>query len=809
MKEATMTKLMTVLVSVLLIALVAAHAETQVIDPGCGFTDQLGSGDIHGNIYALEVYDDGSGPALYAAGGFTLASGNTVNGIARWSGSAWEPLAGTGEIGVDATIITLAVYDDGGGAALYAGGGFISAGGIAVNHIARWDGSSWSALAGPSGTGTDKSVHTLFVHDDGSGPALYVGGDFTTAGGITVNHIARWDGSTWSALSGASGVGTDDSVYALAAYDDGGGTALFLGGAFTTAAAVTVNYIASWDGSDFSPLVDTQTGTTGEVYSLATCDTGGGAILYVGGFFQWHAKSVTFSHIAGWNGSTWSNLPGGYLDGVAGWAYALAAASWNGSQLLQVGGRFEHAGDLDTPGHHCQWNGTAWVCDNSQVAWGDGLSRLKAVHAMVLFDNGSGEVIAIAGALDDGESHSSVVLWDGAQYQDLDPASPAPNDTVRALTVLDDGTGQALYAGGELSTAGRTVTSHVARWDGSDWSALAGSLDEGTDGPVWALASFDAGSGPMLYAGGDFTSAGSVLASNIAVWDGSEWAPVAGSSGAGANGPVVALAVYDDGTGAALYAGGWFDSAGGIYARYIARWDGSEWSALAGPFEAGTNGWVKALAVYDDGTGAALYAGGSFTEAGGEPVSYIARWDGSQWSALEGPFAAGTDGSVEALAVYDDGTGAALYAAGTFSSAGGLSTGRIARWDGTAWSALSGLDVSDGDIYSLAVHDDGTGDGLYAGGSFITAGGLTMNHIARRDQSGWAALGTAPAVGTNDEVLAMAVFNDGSGSRLFAGGSFITAGGRGSYYLAGWGCSLIFADGFESGDALAWDNVID
>ena len=39
-----------------------------------------------------------------------------------------------------------------------------------------------------------------------SGTNLYAGGYFTTAGGVTANYIAKWDGSAWSALgSGMSG----------------------------------------------------------------------------------------------------------------------------------------------------------------------------------------------------------------------------------------------------------------------------------------------------------------------------------------------------------------------------------------------------------------------------------------------------------------------------------------------------------------------------------------------------------------------------------------------------------------------------
>src|SRR5262245_23100225 len=49
--------------------------------------------------------------------------------------------------------------------------------------------------------------------------ALYVGGDITHAGGVAVNSIAKWDGSSWSAL----GSGMSASVFALTVFDGGGG----------------------------------------------------------------------------------------------------------------------------------------------------------------------------------------------------------------------------------------------------------------------------------------------------------------------------------------------------------------------------------------------------------------------------------------------------------------------------------------------------------------------------------------------------------------------------------------------------------
>ena len=78
---------------------------------------------------------------------------------------------------------------------------------MAASRVARWNGSSWSAL----GTGANDTVVALTVFDDGGGSALYAGGYFTTAGGVAANRIAKWDGSTWTPL----GSGLDASAAAL------------------------------------------------------------------------------------------------------------------------------------------------------------------------------------------------------------------------------------------------------------------------------------------------------------------------------------------------------------------------------------------------------------------------------------------------------------------------------------------------------------------------------------------------------------------------------------------------------------------
>jgi len=95
--------------------------------------------------------------------------------------------------------------------------------------------------------------------------------------------------------------------------------------------------------------------------------------------------------------------------------------------------------------------------------------------------------------------------------------------------------------------------------------------------------------GENVYVVGDFLSAGNAVSQGIACWNRAtgQWT----SLGGGVDGLVYALAVTDDGT---VYAGGDFSTAGSTQASNIARWDGDRWSPLGN----GTDELVEALAVY-------------------------------------------------------------------------------------------------------------------------------------------------------------------------------------------------------------------
>ncbi len=190
-----------------------------------------------------------------------------------------------------------------------------------------------------------------------------------------------------------------------------------------------------------------------------------------------------------------------------------------------------------------------------------------------------------------------------------------------------------------------------------------------------------------------------------------------------------------------------------------------DWKEL----ENGTNGIVEAITVDGDNT----YVAGSFSSAGSISSSRIAVYNKQEgWKTLS----SGANGTVYALAVATDGK---LYAGGTFSSIGGVSAQNVAVWNGSSWAALG--PGTNGRVSKIGVDSNNR---VYVGGAFSTAGGILVNNIARW-QNGWSALrdsGTS-AIGTNNEIRAIAF---DSNNNLYVGGNFDSAGGRTANRIATW-----------------------
>ena len=402
------------------------------------------------------------------------------------------------------------------------------------------------------------------------------------------------------------------------------------------------------------------------------------------------------------------------------------------------------------------------------------------ISALAVYDGGEGPELCAAGSSitqAGGVAAFNAARWDGTRWASL---GQGLNDDVHAVAVFDDGGGPDLYAGGSFTEVAGVPASRIVRWDGSGWSVVAaGANDE-----VHALEVWDDGNGPALYAGGRFSHAGGVLTVAIARWDGASWSALGSGMTLFAEPPsVLALTVHDDGSGERLYAGGHFETAGGVAADNVACWDGASWSALG----SGTIGVVRALGEHDDGSGPALFVGGDFTTAGAVPANYVARWDGTSWSALGGGMTwPGETPEVHAFATFDAGSGPRLYAGGYFTFAGGVPANMVATWDGTSWSGLGGLDDR---VRAFAVYDDGSGPTLYAGGDFSMTIGAVVGSIARLDGTSWSPLGG----GANAGIADLVVYDDGSGPVLVGGGDFTSARDSGDSYLAAWGGCAPFA----------------
>jgi len=328
-----------------------------------------------------------------------------------------------------------------------------------------------------------------------------------------------------------------------------------------------------------------------------------------------------------------------------------------------------------------------------------------------------------------------------------------------------------IYVGGQFTSAGDVSANYIAKWNSntSIWSALDNGLTGG--GTYNRVSSIVIDSTNNVYVAGQFTTAGTVSANNIAKWNSNTrtWSAL----GSGITGSIASIAIDSLNN---VYTVGQFTSAGGVSAKNIAKWNPntSTWSALG----SGLNNDVESIAIDSLNN---VYVAGYFTSAGGVPVNYIAKWNPntSIWSALgSGLGPSGIDIYSIAIDSVDN-----VYVGGQFTSAGGISVNNIAKWNSNTnvWSALtSGIN-----FYVISIAIDSV-DNVYVGGQFTTAGGVSANNIAKwnPNTSTWSALGTGTNTGANINVKTVAI---DSVNNVYIGGSFTSAGGVPANYIAKWG----------------------
>lgn len=565
---------------------------------------------VGGSIYALDSFVDGANNWLVAGGVFTRAgsvSGGTTgfvaNRIARWSPTtSWQPFVyvsgGTTYTGLPSIVYALESTSAGGVPALYVGGAFDDVGGnAAADRVVRWSGNAWGALA--SGlTGSD--VNGIFLAESSGGLEIYVAGNMT-------GNIRQFNGTAWANLdTGLSGVGS--RAYTI----ERGSYGFLVGGSFASGSGRTINRLALWNGSVWSPLL---TGMVGDVATILPMPGTGGSQVFLGGAIS-QAGGRVVSNAVVWNGSSYGSLGGGVTNS-SGTAVVNAAVEFQGS--LIVAGSFTHAGSTQIPASNiARWTGTGW----SQLLGGVN----GPVTCLLVVDNELYVGGSFANANGQPET-SKLARWNGSVWSSVAPTT-VPTPVVKALALYQG----KLYVGG--SNAG-TGFPPLHRLDGSAWSALLGPYN-GLQFfmPINDMKVVDfngcAGGGEYLAIGGTFTELmvdGQPVTGTggVALWDGTQW------HGTGlrsvSNFTVRSLAVYPDGAGESLVIGGTFASIAGVPADRVAYYDGGAWFPMSAAFPGSAVGSavVRSVGIISRNGKPEVMVGGSFRRGPGGS-SCVASW---------------------------------------------------------------------------------------------------------------------------------------------------------------------------------------
>jgi trimeric autotransporter adhesin len=235
----------------------------------------------------------------------------------------------------------------------------------------------------------------------------------------------------------------------------------------------------------------------------------------------------------------------------------------------------------------------------------------------------------------------------------------------------------------------------------------------GISGPVYVTGS----DGDNLYLGGNFKTAGNILANGIVKWDGQEWSSIGEGPENGVTHrtpddvPSVEAIAWANGN---LYLGGLFQKAGTLEVNGIAYHDGESWHKLGNDSLNGVRrkmilgtdtlilgGFVYALFEHNN----KLYVGGDFNIAGETVSNGVAVWDinTGEWESLNGGLASNEESSL-VYAYSFAAKGDTIIVGGKFNSAGGVPAKNIAKWDGSQWHAIGD---AEGYVFDLKFDSDG------------------------------------------------------------------------------------------------------
>lgn len=340
-------------------------------------------------------------------------------------------------------------------------GDFSMAGGNSATRIAEiptTDGTWQSLSTGLSGVGRKMEVFQN---------KLYVTGSFATAGGISVDRIASWDGITFAPLGGGLDFGSGNVLRVHQ-------SKLYVGGNINTVDdGLATGKIAIWDGSAWSAFIfgDPQGGSTNlECITLISASDGE---LWAGGQFTAQAggAGTTIGKIGHWDGSSWTQPNGGVLFTSP--PRVRRIIEYKGE--IWLGGTFSSAGGVSGTANLCKFDGTVFVPVYTTNA-------PTSILAMEII----GDDLYVGGNftnLDGVSGATNIARFDGVNWNAL---GDGLSSTVQDMIATSDDL--LVTVGGFLSTntPSSITLNRVGFWDGTTWAII----DGGTNGLVRGVVLF-------------------------------------------------------------------------------------------------------------------------------------------------------------------------------------------------------------------------------------------------------------------------------------------------------------------------------
>ncbi len=698
------------------------------------------------------------GQYIYTAGAFQrITNKSGIKTLARFNleTEQWETLPGLD--GSQGWVRSLDIDHEGN---LWVGGDFSSIGGVSARRIAKFNTATgqWSPLRdrnhpdefGPVSGGAYATVR--------SGNYVYIGGFIFNSDNPAERYVRRFNltTNTWE----TAGNGLNGRVNAMVVDANGH---VIAGGSFTGSGTTPISSLAKWDGEKWLPVGG---GIDGVVRTMKI-DVDG--TLYVGGDFI-QAGSTQVNMVAAWDGEKWDDFNlglagGGSVKGI--WGLDL-----DEDGRLYVGGDFDESWIDGTP-----LNKVA-VYDASgtwqPLGHGVGNSSTQIVTSVMA----DGNDVFFAGLFADPNGSpnrkKNFARWnpnlDFTGYEPaqnveppVDPSGPQRPDDDKHWFYDYGGPsgdpfgmaklGNYIYmAGGFLSNAGDPEMKNLARFNVNTlkWERVPGITSLHRNF-IRALHADDEGN---LWVGGDFSSIAGIEAKRIAKFNPvtEEWSALSDpSAGDDANGPVSGGVYSVVRSGDYVYIGGFVFNHNDPSKRFVRRFN-----VRTNKWESagdGLNAKVSALAVASNGD---VYAGGIFTHSGSTPVQSFARFDGQKWNEVGG----GVNGVVRTISIAPNGI---VYIGGQFDQVGGLLANNVASWDGVFWNAMAGGVIGGGSVngvYGMSI--DGNGR-VYIGGDFDFADSdlHPLNKVAIWDGSGsWEPAGSG--LGNTSTQIVNVVLADGN-----------------------------------------------